>query len=75
MASRSFGALQWDCVRPGSHWTFEDGWGRFDLRHYNGNGQAAGWYLDTPSGSGDWLGETLTSAAMAAEQIVVDAQR
>jgi hypothetical protein len=72
MASRSFGSLQWDCVRPGSHWTFDDGWGTFHLRHYNNRGQEEGWYLDTPDGSGDWMGRTLSEAAEASQRIVHD---
>jgi len=71
--SRSFGALQWDCVTPGSHWSFDDGWGRFDLRRYNGEGQPSGWYLDTPDESGDWVGNTLVQAAAAAQSIVLAA--
>lgn len=73
MASRSFGALQCQCVRPGSHWTFDNGWGAFHLRHYNGRGQEEGWYLDTPDGSGDWMGRTLSQAAEASERIVLAA--
>jgi hypothetical protein len=73
MASRSFGSLQWSCVRPGRHWVFDDGWGRFDLRHYNNRGQTEGWYLDTPAGSGDWMGRTLSEATQAAEPVILKA--
>ena len=71
---RSFGTgLYWQCIRPGSHWAFEDGYGQFDLRHYNNRGQTEGWYLDTPEGSDDWMGSTLTEAVQAAEPIVLKA--
>ena len=72
MASRTFGSLEWDCVTPGSHWIFDDGWGRFHLRHFNNRGQAAGWYFDTPEESGDWMGNTLAEAAEEAEPLILD---
>jgi hypothetical protein len=72
MASRSFGALQWKCIRPGSHWTFDDGFGTFHLHHYNKRGQVEGWYLDTPDGSDDWMGRTLSEAAEASQSIVLE---
>lgn len=72
--SRCFGtSLYWQCVRPGAHWVFDDGWGRFDLWRYNNRGQIEGWYLDTPDGSDDWMGLTLTEAAQAAAPIVLKA--
>lgn len=69
---RTFGtSLYWQCVRPRRHWVFDDGWGQFDLRWYNGRGQTEGWYLDTPDGSGDWMGLTLTEAAQSATPVVL----
>jgi len=65
----------WTCTAPGSHWTLDDGWGAFHLRHYNNRGQEEGWYLDGPHDLvGEWMGRTLTEAAEAAWRIVVDAK-
>lgn len=71
MAARTFGTLQWVCVRPGSQWDFEGGWGKFTLDRYNSRGQIAGWYLHGPGELDDWVGEKLTEAALAAESLVL----
>lgn len=71
MASRSFGSLQWDCVIPGSRWMFDDGWGAFQLSHYTGRAKVWGWYLELPGEPGEWMGKTLTTAALAAEPVIL----
>lgn len=72
MAARSFGgSLQWDCVTPGSRWTFEDGWGAFQLSRYTGRAKVQGWYLELPREAGQWMGKTLTQAALAAEPVIL----
>lgn len=74
MTLRTFGALQWECVTPGFHWKFSDGWGVFRLWHFNSHGQEEGWYLETPDRADEWMGSTLTEATAAAEPKILSAR-
>jgi hypothetical protein len=62
---------------PGLWWEFNDGWGTYSLRKYNGRVQVRGWYLyggTTPLG-GTYMGKTLTAATAAAEPLILADRR
>lgn len=65
--TRMFGSLQWECIAPGKHWRFDDGWGEFNLRWVS-----SAWFLDTPQGHGtEPLGELLRGAASLAQETIL----
>lgn len=74
MTTRTFPGcrLRWTCEVPRSRWWHTDYRGRFTLTRYGSRGQTAGWYLDRPDASGDWMGDTLTAAAQAAELLIAE---
>ena len=74
LAQRRVGALYWACEEAGQVWFFQDHrqGPRYTLRWYCGRAAATGWRLTGPGLSeGRWLGRTFTTAATAAEDIVL----
>jgi hypothetical protein len=74
---RSYGAIQWTCITPGSRWKFscwsKPDWGVWELLWFNGRGQTEGWYLSHPDIGDKWMGLKFGDSAERSEGIILAA--
>lgn len=79
LAQKTFGSLTWACEEAGQTWFFQNTRNspRYTLRVYRGRVQVNGWYLYGGLLAGDliYLGATLTIAATAAEDYILEHAR
>lgn len=77
LAQRPFGSLTWACEEAGQVWFFQNTSNspRYTLRVYHGRAQINGWYLSGDRVGRAFLGATLTIAAMAAQPVILLADK